>query len=330
MPANLTPEYKKAEEWFRSAGTDEERLLALEEMMRTIPRHKGTEHMQADIKRRMSKIKTSLEGGQKKAGSKHVDVFHIPKTGAGQIVLIGTPNGGKSSLLAALSNARVHVAEYPFATDKPVPGMIHHEDVKIEMVDMPPITAEYAAPGQVNTYRTCDLIAIVIDLTGEVLEQMQVCTDYLDQHHLILDETAEPKEEAHILSHPTFVVCTKADIAPAGTTETLKELCDRNFEFIEVSATTGQGLDFLKKRIFEMLDIVRVYAKKPGEPVDKNDPFTLPRGSTVTDLAFHVHRELAQKLKSARVWDSPVAHDGQNIPRDHVLHDKEIIELHFS
>lgn len=114
-----------------------------------------------------------------------------------------------------------------------------------------------------------------------------------------------------------------------GEVETLRELSERDLEYVGISTTTGQGLDDLTRRIFEMLDIVRVYAKKPGKPVDMKDPFTLPRGATVIDLAQQVHRELAEKLKSARAWNSPVAHDGQNVPRTHPLHDKEIIELHF-
>ena len=331
MPANLTPEYKKAEDWYRSAATDEERMLALEEMLRTIPKHKGTDHMRADIKRRISKLRSSLESGVKKGGTKHVDIFHVPKTGAGQVALVGLPNSGKSAILAALSNARVQVTDYPFGSDKPVPGMIRHEDVQIEMVDMPPITADYAAPGQVNTYRNCDLIGIVVDLSTDVLEQIQVCLDYLNSHRLILDgATGAEDEDGNRLGRRAFVICTKVDIAPPGTTETLRELCDEQLEYIEISPTTGQGLENLTRRIFEMLDIVRVYAKKPSEDADMKDPFTLPRGATVTDLAVKVHRELAQKLKSARIWNSPTAHDGQHIPRDHIISDKEIIELHFS
>jgi len=342
MPANLTPEYKKAEDWYRNAGTDSERLLALEEMLRTIPKHKGTEHMRADIKRRISKLRSTLESGSKKGGTRHVDIFHVPKTGAGQVVLIGTPNSGKSALIGALSNAKVQVTDYPFGTDKPVPGMTRYEDVPIELVDMPPITADYAAPGQVNTYRHCDLIGIVIDLSADVLDQWQVCLDYLTSHRLIQENSTGPdgepgheptpeptRDSGDSLGRPAFVICTKADIAPPGTTETLRELCGRNLEFIEVSPVTGHGLDHLRRRLFEMLNVVRVYAKKPGREPDMNEPFTLPRGSTVMDLAVKIHRELAQKLKFARAWNSPTAHDGQHIPRDHVLHDKEIIELHF-
>ncbi|MHC5118723.1 MAG: GTPase, partial [Planctomycetota bacterium] len=176
MPANLTQQYKKAEQRFKAASSDEERLDALEEMLREIPKHKGTEHLQADLKKRRSKLKAAIEGGGKKGGTKHVDVFHVPKSGAGQVALVGMPNAGKSAILAALTNAHVHVAEFPFATDKPVPGMALFEDVQIQLVDAPPITVDFAPPGLVNTYRSADMLAIVIDLAGAVLEQMEVCT----------------------------------------------------------------------------------------------------------------------------------------------------------
>jgi ribosome-interacting GTPase 1 len=330
LPANLTQQYKKAEQRFKAARTDEEKLAALEEMMREIPKHKGTEHLQADLKKRRSKLRAAIEGGGKKSGGKHVDVFHIPKSGAGQIALVGMPNAGKSAVVAALSNAHVQVADYPFATDKPAPGMAKFEDIQIQLVDAPPITADFAPPGLVNTYRGADILAIVIDLAGEVLEQMEVCTGYLDSHTLILDESAAEQDEAgNRLARKTFVIATKTDIAPVDTLETLKELTQRTFEYIEVSSETGQGLDTLMQRIFEMLDVVRVYAKKPHKPADMTDPFTLKRGSDVHDLAYLIHRELAEKLKTARAWNSPSIHDGQNVPREHVLSDKEIIELHF-
>jgi len=331
MPANLTQQYKKAEQRYKSAGTDEERLAALEEMLREIPKHKGTEHLQADLKKRRSKLKAAIEGsGKKGGGTKHIDVFHVPKSGAGQVALIGMPNAGKSAILAALTHAHVHVADYPFTTDKPAPGMAQYEDIQIQLVDAPPITADYAPPGLVNTYRSADMLAIVIDLAGEVLQQMEVCTAYLDSHKLILDESVGAEDEAgNRLARKTFVIATKADIAPAGTLDTLKELTERPFEYIEISSETGEGMGSLMRRIFEMLDVVRIYAKKPHQEADMTDPFTLKRGSDVHELAYHIHRELAEKLKTARAWNSPNIHDGQNVPREHILSDKEIIELHF-
>jgi ribosome-interacting GTPase 1 len=328
MPANLTPQYFKAEKWYKTAATNEEKILALEEMLRVIPKHKGTEHLQADLKRKLSQIRDAATQ-QKKIG-KHVDIFHVPHGGAGQIALLGTPNCGKSSIVAALTNAKVHVADFPFATPSPVPGMVTFEDVHIQLVDMPPITADYIAPGQVGTYRSCDLIAIVIDLSGDVAEQFGVCMDFLESKNLLVGgETPASDNEGNALAKEAFCICTKSDIAEAGALESLKQLCERPLEFIEISAVTGAGLEKLPAKFFELLGIIRVYAKPPGKPADMTEPFTLPVGSTVMDLATHIHRQLADKLKSAKIWGTGV-YDGQNAQRNHVLNDKDIIELHFS
>jgi len=277
MPANLTPEYFKAERWFREATTTEEKILALEQMLSVMPKHKGTDHLRADLRKKLSKLK---EAPAKKGKAKHVDIFYIPRSGSGQIVLLGTPNCGKSSIVAALTNAKVNVADFPFATTAPVPGMVTFEDVQIQLVDMPPITADYSAPGQVGTYRNCDLIGICIDLSADVKKQLRICLDFLESRNLLVD------------------------------------------------TETSTGVEKLRGTFFKLLNIIRIYAKPPGKPADMNDPFTLPAGSTVMDLASAIHRELAEKLKFARIWGTGV-YDGQNAQRNHVLNDKDIIELHF-
>lgn len=328
MPANLTPQYFKAEQWYKTAATNEEKILALEEMLRVIPKHKGTEHLQADLKRKLSQFRDAATQ-QKKTG-KHVDIFHVPRGGAGQIVLLGTPNCGKSAILAALTHAKVHVADFPFATASPVPGMVKFEDVQIQLVDMPPITAEYSAPGQVGTYRNCDVIAVVIDLSADVQEQWRICLDFLESRSLIIDkQTPAYDDQGNALGKKVFCICTKSDVAPSGAMEKLRESCKRSLEFIEISTVTRAGLDKLVATCFGVLGIIRVYAKPPGKPADMTEPFTLPVGSTVMDLAAVVHRQLAEKLKSARIWGAGV-HDGQQVQRTHALNDKDIVELHFA
>jgi ribosome-interacting GTPase 1 len=327
VPANLTPEYFKAEKWYKSATTNEERILALERMLAVMPKHKGTDHLKADLRKKLSKLKEA--GTQKKSGS-HVDVFHVPKSGAGQIVLIGTPNCGKSSIVGALTNAKVNVADFPFATSGPVPGMVTFEDIQIQLVDMPPITADYSAPGQVGTYRNCDLIAIVIDLSGDIVEQYSVCMDFLESRNLLIGaEIPASDDQGNALAKEAFCIYTKSDIAKTGALEDLKQLCEFPLEFVEISAVTGKGLPELAATFYRLLKIIRVYAKPPGKPVDMTEPFTLPAGSTVMDLATDIHRQLAEKLKSAKIWGTGV-YDGQNVQRNHVLNDKDIIELHFS
>ncbi|OHB77880.1 MAG: hypothetical protein A2Z25_07880 [Planctomycetes bacterium RBG_16_55_9] len=328
MPANLTPEYFKAEKWYKTAATNEEKILAIERMLAVMPKHKGTDHLKADLRRKLSKLKdTSTQ--QKKSG-KHADIFHVPRSGAGQIALLGTPNCGKSSLVAALTNAKVNVADFPFATSGPVPGMVTFEDVQIQLVDMPPITADYIAPGQVGTYRNCDMIAVAIDLSAGLDQQLAACLDFLESRSLLMDgETPAYDAQGNALGKQAFCIGTKSDIAAKGAFERLKKSCKRPFEYIEVSAASGAGLENLAARLFAMLKIIRVYAKPPGKPADMTEPFILPTGSTVMDMATAVHRQLAEKLKSARIWGTGV-YDGQNVQRNHVLNDKDIIELHFS
>lgn len=328
MPANLTPEYHKADKWFKSATTDSERLLALEEMLRVIPKHKGTEHMRAELRRKLSRMKEAVSS-PKKSGGKRIDIFHVPKSGSGQVVLIGTPNCGKSSLVGAMSNAKVNIADYPFSTTEPVPGMAYYEDVPIELVDMPPITADYAAPGQVGTYRNSDIILIVIDLTAPIAEQLEVSLNYLKSHRLLYDEqTPAIDANGNQLGKKALIAAAKTDDAQPDAVSTLEKLRPNRIDIVQTSAIIDETLDKLAAKIFELLDIVRVYAKKPGKQPDMKEPFTLARGSVVTDLAKVIHRELAQKLKSARAW-GPAVHDGQNVHRTYELNDRDIIELHF-
>jgi hypothetical protein len=327
MPANLTPEYLKAEQWLREATTNEEKILALEEMLRVIPKHKGTDHMRAELRRKLSRFKEAAV--QRKVG-RRADVFHVPRSGAGQIALIGTPNCGKSALLAALTNAKVNVAPFPFATAAPVPGMVHFEDVQLQLVDMPPITAQFSAPGQVGTYRNCDLIAIVVELCGDIAGQMQVCLDFLQTRRLLIDRGADAFDDlGNVRAKSAVVIGTKADLAGADAAGQLSRLCHGRFSSVVVSTQTSRGLQELVRKLFESLNIIRIYAKPPGKPVDMDEPFVLPAGSTVMDLARSVHRELVGRLKSARAWGAGVR-DGQNVQRNHVLADKDIIELHFA
>jgi len=326
VPANLTPEYFKAERWYREATTNEEKILAVERMLAVMPKHKGTDHLKADLRRKLSKLK---EAPIKKK-SKQTDLFHIQRSGAGQIVLLGTPNSGKSSILAALTNAKVNVADFPFATAAPVPGMVTFEDIQIQLVDMPPITADYIAPGQVGTYRNCDLIAICIDLSANIAEQMQTCLDFLESRNLLIDkQTPATNEQGNVLAKKVFCICTKSDIAKPDALGTFKQSCKYPFEFVEISTKTAAGLDKLPATFFRLLNIIRIYTKPPGKKPDTAEPFTLPAGSTVSDLAAAIHRDLAEKLKFARIWGTNV-YNGQNAQRNHILNDKNIIELHFS
>lgn len=326
MPANLTPEYFKAERWYREAAAVDEKILALEQMLAVMPKHKGTDHLKADLRHKLSKLK---EAATQKKGGKGFDLFHVPRGGSGQISLLGVPNSGKSAIVGMLTNAKANIADYPYATTGPVPGMMMFEDVQIQVVDLPPVTAEFVTPGQVGTYRNCDVVGIVVDLSADVAEQLRVLLEFLEGRSLLMDEDT-PAVDGHgnALGKRAFVICTKADIEKQGAFEKVKKEWGERFSIVKVSAQTGEGMEELSAEFFRQLRIIRVYAKPPGKKPDMDDPFVLPAGSTVMDMAEAIHRELAEKLRFARIWGTGV-YDGQNAQRTHVLCDKDIIELHF-
>ena len=323
MPANLTPEYRRAEGIYRQASTVTEKTQALEHMLRVIPKHKGTDHIRGDIRHRLAKLRAAAGQKQGKAG---IDPFHVEKQGAGQIAVVGMPNTGKSALVAAVSKARVNVAPFPFATHAAVPGMMPFEDVQIQLVDLPPVTVDGVVPGMMGTLWNADALLVCIDLAADdLLEQADMCFAVIAERGLARRGRQLPEEEG---AKPMLTVGTKVDMPGAPENlQAFRELRQDLEPVLATSAERGDGLDELAPVCFEMLDIVRAYSKQPGKPPDTDDPFTLPRGSTVSDLARAVHRELAESLKYARIWGSG-KFDGQTVNRDHVLVDRDVIELH--
>mgnify|MGYP006299164283 CR=1 FL=1 len=331
MPTNVTPQYRSAEQRFKEAVTPEEKIEALEEMIRLLPKHKGTDHLFGQLKKKLSQLKN--QGGDKSAGSR-VDPFYVPRTGSGQVVLVGMPNTGKSALVAATTKAKVEVADYPFATQLPIPGMLYYADCPIELIDMPPVTADYFPPGMVGTLRNGDLIVVVADAAAEeVLDQVETPLSILLERRVLIEAPPGEDEEEAIPQRTkspgeVIVALTHCDIEGCGdNVATIRELYGERFTIMEISNETGQGLDALRKLLFDRLDVIRVYTKKPGKDADLKAPFVMKRGSTVTDLARMVHRDLPDTLKSAKLWGS-AKFDGQPVKRDHVLEDKDIVELH--
>ena len=327
MPANLTADFLKARKRFRQAKEPDEKLAALEEMLTTIPKHKGTDKMQADIKRRIAKLKETQS--QTKRGGKAAGYDHIPREGAGQVGLIGPPNTGKSSLLTALTNAHPEVAEYPFSTLVPIPGMMAFEDISIQLIDLPPITSEYTESWVYSLIRGCDLGLVVLDASdGELIrEELEELRGLLEGRNLLL--VAEKGEEVdetdeRIVEIPTRIALNKVDLAggSGGLSARLP------FPILRVAASLGHGTDELRAAVFEALHIVRIYTKLPGKKPDMTEPYTLPCGSTALDAVETVHRDFVDRLKYVRVWGSG-RFDGQQVPADHLLEDGDIIEIHL-
>ncbi len=331
MPANLTPDYLEAEQRYRQAKTPAEKLEALEEMLRTIPKHKGTSKIQGELKRKISEAKEAAQTA-KKGGGGGFDPFAIPRQGAGQVIVIGTPNTGKSSIVGAITKATVKIAEWPFTTPTPVPGMCHHEDVPIQMIDTPPLTAEQAPTGLAGAVYSADIVLIVLDASaGSILEDAETCLNFVKARKLV--PTSEPNPtmpEDYDGPRPKrcLILANKADLPDASDNiDVLKEMLPDAVTIKPCSATTGEGVTDLPTDLFNLLHVMRVYAKPPGKPADMTAPFILEIGSNILDMAGVVHRDLPEKLKTARVWGTGV-HDGQQVQKDHVLHDKDIVELH--
>lgn len=321
MPANLNQQYRNAEEQYRQAKTVEDKTKALQEMMAVIPKHKGTEKLQADIKKRIARLKE--EGQKKKQATGGYNPFGVEKQGAGQIVLAGYPNCGKSALVGALSRAKVKVADYPFSTLLPVSGMMPYQDTYVQLVDTPPLTPDNIPPGLIGTFREADALLLVIDAAApECLDQVEGLLELLQVREVI-----DLSEEGEISAPLPFLVAASKTDAP-GSEENLQVLRELrpDLEITAVSIYEKDALDELKEKLYAVLDIIRVYGKAVGRPVEMEQPFILKRGSTVLDFAAMVHKDFPQKLKSALVWGSS-RYDGQAVAREYVLADRDIVEL---
>jgi small GTP-binding protein len=325
MPANLPPQYFEAEKRFRSAQSPEEKIEALQTMLAIMPKHKGTDKLHADLRRKIARI--TQEAERHAATSKAS--FYIRKEGAGQIVLIGLPNAGKSQLLASLTDALPEIADYPYTTKSPMIGMMKFENIQVQIVDTPPMTVKDSRTWLINLARNTDVIAIVVDLAYPSVEQLETILQEMENMG-IMPVTGET-EEVPIgrLRKKMIVIGNKDDSGESK--KHYDDLYDRYhylFPIISVSARRGNNLDELRSKLFYSLDVIRVHTKNPGQKADLGDPMILRKGSTAKEAAEDVHKDFRKKLKYALVWGSG-KFDGQRVSQDHVLKDNDIIELHI-
>jgi len=327
MPANLPPTYHAAEDRYRAAVTPEEKLVALEEMLRLMPKHKGTDKLQADLKSRIAKLKPQPRKKKVTRGFSH----HIPKEGAGQVALVGPPNSGKSALVRGLTHAHPQVAEYPMTTRDATPGMMAFEDTAFQLVDLPPICDEHVEAWVYDCIRTADMTWLVLtaesSLEGLELVERLLATKAIALTPVGATPPAEPRPGWTYKK--ALMVVTGLDRPGAREDlELLDELLEIPWPKLGVSSVSGEGVAALGRQTFEALGVIRVYSKQPGKPADREQPFTVARGSTVGELARTIHQELAEHFQFARVWGAQVF-DGQKVRSNHVLNEGDVVEIHI-
>jgi ribosome-interacting GTPase 1 len=326
MPINLPPEAIAAEKRYRAAESVADKIATLEEFISTIPKHKGTDKLRADLRRKLSKLKSSSEG--RKGVSRQVSAFHIDQEGAGQVVVIGPTNVGKSALVAALTNATPEVADYPFTTWTPTPGMMPFENIQIQLVDTPPLDREFVEPDLLDLIRRADLILLMVDVQTDPDEQLEEIIAFLEENRIVPRRLKDRyAEERGLTFKPLLVLANKCDDESCDEVfEIFCQLLEDEWPLLPISVTNQRNLERLKQVVFEQLKMMRVYSKPPGREPDLSAPFLLEQGSTVEEFAGKVHQDFLQNLKTARVWGSGV-YDGQMVGRDHVLHDGDVVEL---
>jgi len=327
MPTNLPPDYYKAEERFRAATTPADKINHLEEMMSIVPKHKGTDHLRADLRKKLSKLKDAARS--KKGVKRHVSEYHIDKEGAGQVAVLGPPNAGKSALLQAVTNAEPEVSPAPFTTWGPTPGMMAIENIQVQLIDTPPLSEEYIDPEFLNLLRRVDLLLVLIDLQADPVQQLNAVYERLLENRIAPSHLrGEIEEDGYVLYVPCLVLVNKYDGEEYEEHyHIFRELMDQQCKTIPISAETGYNLDTLRQAVFDQLGVIRVYSQAPGKKPDFDAPFVIQKGATVGEFAAKVHKDFEENLKTARIWGSSADFEGQMVSRDHVLRDEDVVEL---
>jgi len=344
MPVNAPVEYFKAEEKFLSARSRDEKIKYLEEMIRLLPKHKSSENVLRNLRKKLAKLRSQQE---KKAVSK--PKFVIKKEGAGQVCLMGLTNSGKSTLLKQLTNVDVEIANYAYTTKEPVVGMMRYEDVQIQLIEIPSTFTNDV----MSVVRNCDGIVFVLDGEKNLDEQKQRLLEIMQNSKIKINE--KPKDikiEKKTLggieirggyrirgsiddvkqillasgySNCLVIVNENVDI------EDIMDAMDRSLVYKNAVylVTKRKDIDFerIKEEIWSMLSLIRIYTKSPGKSPEKN-PITLPVGSCVRDAASMIHKDFLSRFKFARVWGKSVKFNSQKVGLDHVLADKDILEIH--
>ena len=327
MPANLPPQYFEAEKRYREAKTPDRKVEALEEMLMIMPKHKGTDRLRADLRRKISKFKNQAQ--QKKGASRRETAYDIEREGAAQVIIIGPPNSGKSSLVSTLTNAEPEVAPFPHTTWKPTPGMVPFENIQFQLVDTPPLTRDYLEPAMADLIRRSEILALILDLHNDPLAQAEEVLAQLQSLRVFPEEFPPPPHlDKPPLVKKTMALVNKVDReSDQEDYEIFRELWEYELPCLAVSVKTGRNLKRFVEMIYRIAGIIRVFTKAPGKKPDYGQPFVMPKDSTLEELAAKIHKDFVENLKFARIWGRAV-YDGQMVQRDYVLQEGDVVEMH--
>jgi ribosome-interacting GTPase 1 len=323
MPANLPPEYFEVEKRFKEAANPQEKAVALEELIATVPKHKGTDKLRADLRRRLSQLREEVVR-RKKAGKG--DLYSVEKQGASQVAIVGFANSGKSSILKSLTNATPIIADYPVSTILPLSGMMPFEDIQFQLVDLPPIGNESTDGWVSGILRVADALLLVVDLSDNPDIQTELLLEQLDKWGITLLKRSEAFGKSGC--KPAIIAANKLDLPVAEEGLNRLRSYETIYKVVPISLATKEGLEELRRTLFENSRIIRVYSKEPGSEPDRAKPFVLPLGSTILDLADLIHKDFLRNLKYVCIWGS-AKFGGQRVQKDHVLHDRDIVEYHL-
>lgn len=326
MPTNLPPEYFSAEKRYKEAASPREKIVALEELISTVPKHKGTDKLRADLRKKLSQLRE--EATKKKKGGRG-DLYAVERQGAAQIALVGFANSGKSALIGALTNAEPVVADYPMSTVMPLAAMMPFEDIQFQLIDLPPIGNDSTDGWVSGLLRNADMLLLVLDLGEDPDVQAELIITQIEEWGIALSRKghaiAGPASERR---KPVLIVGNKTDLpGAADSLRSIGEKYSETFTMIGVSTANGDGLEELKRGIFERSGVLRVYSKQPGKAADLKTPFTVRDGATVLDLAELIHKDFVEGFKYACIWGS-AKFEGQRVQKDYILKDRDIVEYH--
>lgn len=325
MPANLPPTYYAAEERYREASSNDEKIRILEEMLAIMPKHKGTDHLQADLRGKISRLKKE---GEKKRVVSRFNPYAVEREDCPQVMIVGSPNSGKSSLINALTGAANEVADYPYTTVKPEPGILRGDNFRFQLVDLPPVMSDTMEGWMGDLLRHSDGIMLVFDVSKEVtLERMENVFKAVDRANIFIGGKEGEEPPLGTIRQNSIVVLSKIDSVIKDVYELIKSELDDRFTIIESSVVNGIDIKGFSHKLADAVKYMRIYTKIPGKKADMVEPYMVPQGITVIEMANVIHRDIAESFKYARIW-SEKTYDGQRVGKDHILSDQDIIEVH--